>query len=86
MCGKIQVPSATLSAAVTSQVFVEAGFRLQAGKAPMPGCTVLHRRNTSSIDVAPTLSATVMLSTTTSTIISMSLTPAANAAERRPAR
>ena len=39
----------------------------------------------SSRDAAPTLPATVALSTTTTTIISTSLTPAAKAAERRPA-
>jgi len=86
MCGKIQVPSATLIAAVTSQVLVRPASGTRPGKLPMPGCRSCTRRNTSSIEVAPTLSATVRLRITTSAIISTSLTPAANAAERRPAR
>ena len=86
MCGNTQVPIATLSEAVMNQVTVRPASGARPGKSPMPGCASSTRSNTSSSELAPTLSATVKPSATTSTSISTSLTLAAIAAERRPAK
>jgi hypothetical protein len=84
-CGKTQLPSAMLMAEVISQIAVVGEVASSPGNLPMPGCCCSAIENRSISEAAPTLLATVALSSTTTTTIRMSLTPAAKAAERTPA-
>ncbi len=84
-CGKTQLPSAMLIADVISQTAVVGEVGSSPGNRPIPGCCASAILNRSSSDAAPTLPATVAPNRMTTTIISTSLTPAANAAERIPA-
>jgi hypothetical protein len=84
-CGNTQFPSAMLIAEVMSQIAVVGEVGSRPGNLPMPGCLASAIENRSSSEAAPTLLATVTLSSTTTTIMSTSFTPAAKAAERTPA-
>jgi len=74
-----------LIADVISQIAVVGELASSPGNLPIPGCFASTIPKISSSEPAPTLLATVALSNTTTTIISTSFTPAANAAERMPA-